>query len=69
MMEKVQLIDGILDLINDLEDSRRKVSDISDEINMEGSSSEESELIESVDDQLKGAVEALDIIVQLLDVD
>ena len=68
-MEKVQLIDGILDLINDLEDSRRKVSDISDEINMEGSSSEESELIESVDDQLKGAVEALDIIVQLLDVD
>ena len=60
-------IDTLLVLINELEDARRKITSMQQEVKEERVSIEAEELLQNVDDNLRAAVEAMDTVVSLLD--
>ena len=60
-------IDTLLVLINELEDARRKITSMQQEVKEERVSMEAEELLQNVDDNLRAAVEAMDTVVSLLD--
>lgn len=68
-MDNDARIDRLLEIINALEDARRDVSDVADDINIEDRNPEVSELLESIDEQLAGTVDMLDTAVQMMDED
>ena len=68
-MNNLAIIDRILETINLIEDARRETSAIESDVRLDGENVEVSELLESSVNQLAGAVEALDTVVQLLDLE
>ena len=68
-MNNLAIIDRVLETINLIEDARRETSAIESDVRLDGENVEVSELLESSVNQLAGAVEALDTVVQLLDLE